>query len=64
MGNLKPINPDFQNTAGERKGMFNGNAPHPEPLEHVHDAGFTYAEFAKSEPATYGQGDVKTPTPK
>jgi hypothetical protein len=36
--------------------MKAGKAPHPTPVTKVHDAGFTYAPFAKANPKTYGQG--------
>ncbi len=49
------------NTAGKRSGMKTGNAPAPgtpggSSRGHVHDAGYSYADFAKSNPRTYGQG--------
>jgi len=57
----KPMSAPWGNTAGARSGMFKGKAPAPgrpggDSRGHVHDAGFSYAPFAKSSPATYGQG--------
>jgi hypothetical protein len=53
----------WKNTAGKREGMYSGSAPAPgakgssDPSRgKVHDAGYGYASFAKSSPATHGQG--------
>ena len=42
------------NTAGKRAGMHKGNAPNPGQGK-VHDAGYTYANFAKSNPKVGGR---------
>lgn len=47
----------WSNTAGRRAGMKKGNAPAPgkpggPSRGHIHDAGFSYAEYAKSDPGT------------
>ena len=51
----------WKNTAGHREGMHEGGAKAPgrpgnSSRGHVHDAGFSYADFAKSNPRTSGQG--------
>lgn len=47
------------NTAGKRSGMKSGMAPAPgkpggPSRGHIHDAGFSYADFAKSNPKVGG----------
>jgi hypothetical protein len=51
----KPMSGAWGNTAGKREGMRKGNAPAP-PVAKVHDAGFGYASFAKSNPGVGGKG--------
>jgi hypothetical protein len=63
MGSLKKVSAKFGNTAGKRVGMHTGKAPHP-PLPPIHNAGYTYAPFAKAEPKTFGQGTKGVPKPK
>lgn len=41
------------NTAGKREGMHSGKAPSP-PKGKVHDAGYGYGNFAKSNPKVGG----------
>ena len=54
----KPMNAPWGNTAGKRSGMNTGKAPAPGTAGsgpsrgHVHDAGYSYAGFAKSNPKT------------
>ena len=60
----KKMGSNWANTAGKRKGMGQGAAPAPghpggSSRGKVHDAGYSYAEFAKSDPATFGQGKGK-----
>jgi hypothetical protein len=64
MGSLKAVTPKFHNTGGKREHMYTGKAPHPTPVQKVHDAGYTYANFAKSEPKTFGQGAGTQKRPK
>ncbi len=57
----KPMSAPWNNTAGKRSGMAQGKAPAPgtpngDSRGNVHDSGYSYAPFAKSSPATYGQG--------
>jgi hypothetical protein len=55
MGTLKSITPKFSNTAGQRAGMHTGKAS-AQPVHQTHNAGFTYAQFAKANPAPSGKG--------
>jgi hypothetical protein len=60
----KPQSYPKGNTAGKRAGMFTGNAPAPgkpggQSRGHVHDAGYTYADYAKSNPRVGGTGKKK-----
>ena len=60
----KKMSAPWGNTAGARSGMHSGNAPAPghpggPSRGKVHDSGFSYAAFAKSNPATFGQGKGK-----
>ena len=57
----KKMSAPWGNTAGKRSGMHQGNAKAPgttgnSSRGHIHDAGYSYAEFAKSSPKTFGQG--------
>jgi hypothetical protein len=60
----KRMSAPWGNTAGQRGGMASGKAPAPgkpggQSRGHIHDAGYSYAAFAKSEPRTFGQGKGK-----
>jgi hypothetical protein len=50
-----------QNTAGKRHGMYKGKAPAPghdggSSRGNIHDAGYSYADMAKSNPKVGGTG--------
>ena len=56
----KPQSYPAKNTAGMRSGMKSGNAPAPgkpggQSRGHIHDAGFSYADFAKTNPRVGGK---------
>ncbi len=56
---------NWKNTGGGRDGMRKGKAPAPgfsngkSSRGHTHDAGYSYADFAKTDLPTYGQGKGK-----
>jgi len=57
----KPMEYPNQNTAGKRDGMYKGKAPAPghdggSSRGNIHDAGYSYADMAKSNPKVGGTG--------